>query len=61
MSICFQANLLGFNFRFLLPQNAVRHNLSLHKCFVRVENIKGAVWMVDELEFQRKRAVRGSR
>ncbi|XP_040178642.1 forkhead box protein P3 isoform X2 [Rana temporaria] len=42
-------------------KNAVRHNLSLHKCFVRVENIKGAVWMVDELEFQRKRAVRGSR
>nr|DBA21653.1 TPA: hypothetical protein GDO54_018261 [Pyxicephalus adspersus] len=42
-------------------KNAVRHNLSLHKCFVRVENIKGAVWMVDELEFQRKRGVRGSR
>ncbi|XP_075691408.1 forkhead box protein P3 [Rhinoderma darwinii] len=39
-------------------KNAVRHNLSLHKCFVRVENIKGAVWMVDELEFQRKRGVR---
>ncbi|XP_068104529.1 forkhead box protein P3-like isoform X2 [Hyperolius riggenbachi] len=42
-------------------KNAVRHNLSLHKCFVRVENVKGAVWMVDEMEFQRKRAVRGSR
>ncbi|KAE8583365.1 hypothetical protein XENTR_v10020495 [Xenopus tropicalis] len=42
-------------------KNAVRHNLSLHKCFVRVENIKGAVWMVDELEFQRKRGVRNSR
>ncbi|XP_041430601.1 forkhead box protein P3 [Xenopus laevis] len=41
-------------------KNAVRHNLSLHKCFVRVENIKGAVWMVDELEFQRKRGVRNS-
>ncbi|XP_075041107.1 forkhead box protein P3 [Mixophyes fleayi] len=41
-------------------KNAVRHNLSLHKCFVRVENMKGAVWMVDELEFQRKRGVRGS-
>uniref|UniRef100_UPI00398E4283 forkhead box protein P2-like isoform X3 n=1 Tax=Pristiophorus japonicus TaxID=55135 RepID=UPI00398E4283 len=36
-------------------KNAVRHNLSLHKCFVRVENIKGAVWTVDELEFQRRR------
>uniref|UniRef100_A0A673H6J1 Forkhead box protein P1-B n=1 Tax=Sinocyclocheilus rhinocerous TaxID=307959 RepID=A0A673H6J1_9TELE len=36
-------------------KNAVRHNLSLHKCFVRVENVKGAVWTVDELEFQRRR------
>lgn len=36
-------------------QNAVRHNLSLHKCFVRVENVKGAVWTVDELEFQKRR------
>ncbi|XP_053329309.1 forkhead box protein P3 [Spea bombifrons] len=42
-------------------KNAVRHNLSLHKCFVRVENIRGAVWMVDELEFQRKRGARSSR
>ncbi|XP_056394057.1 forkhead box protein P3 isoform X2 [Hyla sarda] len=42
-------------------KNAVRHNLSLHKCFVRVENIKGAVWMVDELEFQRKRGVKSCR
>ncbi|KAM5145442.1 forkhead box protein P3 [Mantella aurantiaca] len=42
-------------------KNAVRHNLSLHKCFVRVENIKGAVWMVDELEFQRKRGARACR
>ncbi|XP_063792616.1 forkhead box protein P3 isoform X2 [Pseudophryne corroboree] len=42
-------------------KNAVRHNLSLHKCFVRVENMRGAVWMVDELEFQRKRGLRGSR
>ncbi|KAM4663347.1 forkhead box protein P3 [Discoglossus pictus] len=42
-------------------KNAVRHNLSLHKCFVRVENIKGAVWMVDELEFQRKRGARSAR
>lgn len=27
-------------------KNAVRHNLSLHKCFARMENIKGAVWTV---------------
>uniref|UniRef100_A0A7N6ASX9 Fork-head domain-containing protein n=1 Tax=Anabas testudineus TaxID=64144 RepID=A0A7N6ASX9_ANATE len=35
-------------------KNAVRHNLSLHKCFVRVENVKGAVWTVDEVEYQRR-------
>lgn len=40
------------------PQNAVRHNLSLHKCFVRVENVRGAVWTVDEAEFRRKRGQR---
>lgn len=39
----------------LHPQNAVRHNLSLHKCFVRVENVKGAVWTVDEREYQKRR------
>ncbi|KAK0148150.1 Forkhead box protein P2 [Merluccius polli] len=37
-------------------KNAVRHNLSLHKCFVRVENVKGAVWTVDEVEFQKRRS-----
>ena len=37
--------LLSFCFEFAL-QNAVRHNLSLHKCFQRVENVKGAVWTV---------------
>ncbi|RXM34101.1 Forkhead box protein P2 [Acipenser ruthenus] len=36
--------------------NAVRHNLSLHKCFVRVENVKGAVWTVDEMEYQKRRS-----
>uniref|UniRef100_A0A4W2HBL8 Forkhead box P4 n=1 Tax=Bos indicus x Bos taurus TaxID=30522 RepID=A0A4W2HBL8_BOBOX len=39
----------------LLLENAVRHNLSLHKCFVRVENVKGAVWTVDEREYQKRR------
>lgn len=39
-------------------QNAVRHNLSLHKCFMRVENVKGAVWTVDELEFYKRRPQR---
>ncbi|KAG5282368.1 hypothetical protein AALO_G00055230 [Alosa alosa] len=36
-------------------KNAVRHNLSLHKCFVRVEGGKGAVWTVDETEFQKRK------
>ncbi|GFY30656.1 forkhead box protein P1 [Trichonephila clavipes] len=39
-------------------KNAVRHNLSLHKCFMRVENIKGAVWTVDEIEFYKRRPQR---
>ncbi|XP_063053855.1 forkhead box protein P1-like [Engraulis encrasicolus] len=37
-------------------KNAVRHNLSLHKCFVRVENVKGAVWTVDEDEYHKRRS-----
>ncbi|CAG0885363.1 unnamed protein product [Darwinula stevensoni] len=41
-------------------KNAVRHNLSLHKCFMRVENVKGAVWTVDELEFYKRRPQRCS-
>ncbi|KAI1287308.1 Forkhead box protein P1 [Halotydeus destructor] len=39
-------------------KNAVRHNLSLHKCFMRVENVKGAVWTVDEMEFYKRRPQR---
>lgn len=35
-------------------KNAVRHNLSLHKCFMRVENVKGAVWTVDDEAFYRQ-------
>ncbi|CDK13559.1 Fork-head domain-containing protein [Caenorhabditis elegans] len=42
-------------------KNAVRHNLSLHKCFQRVEqNVKGAVWTVDDSEFYRRRPNRAS-
>uniref|UniRef100_A0A672FFV3 Forkhead box P3b n=1 Tax=Salarias fasciatus TaxID=181472 RepID=A0A672FFV3_SALFA len=37
-------------------KNAVRHNLSLHKCFVRVEGGKGAVWTVDEREYQKRKS-----
>ncbi|XDV49090.1 hypothetical protein PO909_018405 [Leuciscus waleckii] len=36
-------------------KNAVRHNLSLHKCFVRVDGRTGAVWTVDEEEFQKRK------
>lgn len=31
-------------------KNAIRHNLSLHKCFMRMENIKGAVWTICEAD-----------
>uniref|UniRef100_A0AC35U5J5 Fork-head domain-containing protein n=1 Tax=Rhabditophanes sp. KR3021 TaxID=114890 RepID=A0AC35U5J5_9BILA len=42
-------------------KNAVRHNLSLHKCFARIEqNVKGAVWTVDDTEFYKRRPQRGS-
>lgn len=54
---CTDSNLFFLFLFFFLHQlkNAVRHNLSLHKCFVRVENVKGAVWTVDEIEFQKRR------
>ncbi|XP_028309269.1 forkhead box protein P3 isoform X1 [Gouania willdenowi] len=42
-------------------KNAVRHNLSLHKCFVRVEGAKGAVWTVDDREYQRRKGQKYSR
>ncbi|XP_061076524.1 forkhead box protein P3-like [Conger conger] len=42
-------------------KNAVRHNLSLHKCFVRVEGEKGAVWTVNEAEFQKRKGQKFSR
>lgn len=41
-------------------KNAVRHNLSLHKCFMRIENVKGAVWTVDNLEYCRRRPLKTS-
>ncbi|KAJ8370151.1 hypothetical protein SKAU_G00101790 [Synaphobranchus kaupii] len=42
-------------------KNAVRHNLSLHRCFVRVEKGKGAVWTVDEAEFQKRKGQKFNR
>ncbi|KAB5567458.1 hypothetical protein PHYPO_G00233010 [Pangasianodon hypophthalmus] len=52
-----------FYFRHNTPtwKNAVRHNLSLHKCFVRVDGGKGAVWTVDEKEFQKRKGQRFTR
>ncbi len=38
----------------------MRHNLSLHKCFKRVENVKGAVWTVDDVEYHKKRNPKGN-
>lgn len=48
-------NLFSISLNICGLQNAVRHNLSLHKCFMRVENVKGAVWTVDEVEFYKRR------
>lgn len=56
----FEANFLYFRKNAQTWKNAVRHNLSLHKCFMRVENIKGAVWTVDENEFCKRRLTRGA-
>jgi hypothetical protein len=36
-------------------QNAIRTNLSLHKCFVRYEDDFGSFWMVDDTEFMKRR------
>ncbi|UJR23075.1 hypothetical protein I4U23_026098 [Adineta vaga] len=56
----FEAQFLYFRKNAQTWKNAVRHNLSLHKCFMRVENIKGAVWTVDEGEFCKRRLTRGA-
>ncbi|CAF1676470.1 unnamed protein product [Adineta ricciae] len=56
----FEAQFLYFRKNAQTWKNAVRHNLSLHKCFMRVENIKGAVWTVDENEFCKRRFTRGA-
>ena len=36
-------------------QNAIRTNLSLHKCFVRYEDDFGSYWTVDDAEFIKRR------
>lgn len=54
----FECNFMFFQRNASTWKNAVRHNLSLHKCFKRVQNIRGAVWTVDEEEFVRRRSQR---
>lgn len=39
-------------------KNAVRHNLSIHKCFKKVKDEKGALWTVDDTEFHKRRSHR---
>ncbi|XP_049705753.1 forkhead box protein P1 isoform X6 [Helicoverpa armigera] len=56
----FQSTFCYFRRNAATWKNAVRHNLSLHKCFMRVENVKGAVWTVDEVEFYKRRPQRAA-
>ncbi|KAJ4927322.1 hypothetical protein JOQ06_015055, partial [Pogonophryne albipinna] len=42
-------------------KGAVRTNLSLHKCFVRVEDECGSFWTVDDGEFKRGRHIQRGR
>lgn len=47
----------SFSLSFLAAhlKNAIRTNLSLHKCFVRYEDDFGSFWMVDDVEFIKRR------
>jgi hypothetical protein len=56
----FMKNFVFFRENMNTWKNAIRHNLSLHKCFVRMEVGKthGAVWTVDDEEFKKKRNLR---
>ncbi|XP_055486742.1 forkhead box protein P3-like [Leucoraja erinacea] len=57
----FTSHFAYFRYNTATWKNAVRHNLSLHKCFVRLEDVKGAVWAVDEQEYQLRQGRRVSR
>ena len=46
--------LLTYLLSFFL-KNAIRTNLSLHKCFVRYEDDFGSFWTVDDCEFLKRR------
>lgn len=49
--------LLSISFAAAPPQGAIRTSLSLHKCFVRVEDECGSFWTVDDEEFKRGRRI----
>ncbi|VDP66250.1 unnamed protein product [Schistosoma mattheei] len=53
-----QVQMKATTFTAASASNAVRHNLSLHKCFRRLETTSGSVWVVDESEYQRRKAKR---
>ncbi|KAL8212723.1 UNVERIFIED_CONTAM: Forkhead box protein P1 [Gekko kuhli] len=42
-------------------KGAIRTNLSLHKCFIRVEDEFGSFWTVDDEEFKRGRHIQRGR
>ncbi|KAM8930487.1 forkhead box protein P1 isoform 1-T1 [Pelodytes ibericus] len=42
-------------------KGAIRTNLSLHKCFIRVEDEYGSYWTVDDEEFKRGRHIQRGR
>ena len=44
---------------FIFCKNALRHNLSIQTYFMRVENVRGATWTIDEVEYNRRRPQRG--
>ncbi|OAF67309.1 hypothetical protein A3Q56_05002 [Intoshia linei] len=57
----FEKNFVFFQKNRSTWKNAVRHNLSLHKCFIREENGRGSVWTVNDTEFDSRKSRRVSR
>ncbi|XP_075987058.1 forkhead box transcription factor P isoform X6 [Anticarsia gemmatalis] len=51
----FQSTFCYFRRNAATWKNAIRTNLSLHKCFVRYEDDFGSFWMVDDAEFVKRR------
>ncbi|XP_059091771.1 forkhead box protein P1-like [Tigriopus californicus] len=51
----FQGNFAYFRRNAATWKNAIRTNLSLHKCFLRFEDDFGSFWTVDDEEFIKRR------